>query len=239
VRGVEEVRRGAERLRVGVWRGDDSIAYVAPVTDRAPSAPMVRHACEVLARRGFREVLTAALTEQERVGFVAEGFEVRDSLHLLAHDLTDVPRAPRASSRRGRKRDRPGALAVDHAAFPPFWRLDDGGLHEALTATPTARFRVASVNRSVVGYCVTGRGGRRGYLQRLAVLPELQGRGIGRALVADALQWLERRGVTNTVVNTQVENERALQLYLAMGFRLQPSGLEVLGRTITDHQPAR
>jgi ribosomal protein S18 acetylase RimI-like enzyme len=239
VRGVEEVRRGAERLRVGVWRGDDSIAYVAPLTDRAASAPMVRHACEVLARRGFRVVLTAALTEHERVGFVAEGFEVRDSLHLLAHDLNEWPGAPRTAMRRGRKRDRPAALAVDHAAFPPFWRLDDGGLHEALSATPTARFRVATSHRSIVGYCVTGRAGRRGYLQRLAVVPELQGRGIGRALVADALQWLARRGVTNTVVNTQVENERALQLYLAMGFRLQPSGLEVLGRTITDHQPAR
>jgi len=41
------------------------------------------------------------------------------------------------------------------------------------------------------------------------------------------------------VVNTQVENERALALYLAMGFRLQPSGLEVLGRALAQHQPAR
>jgi hypothetical protein len=39
-------------------------------------------------------------------------------------------------------------------------------------------------------------------------------------------------------VNTQVENERAPHLYLAMGFRLQPSGLEVLGRTMAEHQPA-
>jgi ribosomal protein S18 acetylase RimI-like enzyme len=226
-------------LRVGIWRGDDSVAYVAPVTDRAPSAAMVRHACDVLARRGFREVLTAALTERERAGFLAEGFEVRDSLHLLAHDLVDIPPAPRASLRRGRRRDRPAALAADHDAFPPFWRLDDGGLHEALTATPSARFRVVTVDRHVVGYCATGRAGRRGYLQRLAVRPPFQGRGLGRALVADSLQWLARRGVTNVVVNTQVENERALQLYLAMGFQLQPSGLEVLGRTMADHQPAR
>jgi ribosomal protein S18 acetylase RimI-like enzyme len=239
VRGVEEVRRGAERLRVGVWRGDDSIAYIAPLTDRVPSAAMVRHTCEVLQRRGFREVLTAALTEHERAGFLAEGFEVRDALHLLSHDLEDLPSSPRASLRRGRRRDRPAALAADHAAFSPFWRLDDDGLREALTATPSSRFRVASVARSVVGYCVTGRAGRRGYLQRLAVQPEHQGRGLGRALVADSLRWLAGRGVDNVVVNTQVENERALQLYLAMGFRLQPSGLEVLGRTMPDRQPTR
>ena len=67
----------------------------------------------------------------------------------------------------------------------------------------------------------------------------MQGRGLGRELVADSLDWLRRRGVTEAVVNTQVQNERALQLYLRMGFRLQPSGLEVLGRTIAEHQPTR
>lgn len=239
MRGVDEVRRGAERLRVGAWRGDGSVAYVAPMTDRPPSAAIVRHACTVLAERGYREVLTAALAENERTGFLAAGFEVRDSLHLLAHDLREVPPPPPAALRRGRRADRATALAVDHAAFPAFWRLDESGFHEAMSATPSARFRVATLQRRVVGYAVTGRAGSRGYLQRLAVDPRVQGRGLGRALVVDALDWLRRRGVTNTVVNTQVENERALQLYLAMGFRLQPSGLEVLGRTITEHQPAR
>lgn len=239
MRGVEEVRRGSERLRVGTWRGDGSVAYVAPVSERPPSAPLVRHACVVLAERGYREILTAALAENERGGFIAAGFEVRDSLHLLSHDLGQLPPTGRTSLRRGRKAHRPAALAVDGAAFPPFWRLDDAGLTEALTATPSARFRVAVADRRVVGYAVTGRAGRRGYLQRLAVHPSCQGRGIGRDLVADSLAWLARRGSTAAVVNTQVENERALALYQAMGFCLQPSGLEVLGRTIAEHQPAR
>jgi ribosomal protein S18 acetylase RimI-like enzyme len=239
VRGVDEVRRGAERLRVGAWRGDGSVAYVAPVTDRPPSAALVRHACAVLADRGYREVLTSALAEPERAGFLAAGFEVRDALHLLAHDLRDVPPARPADLRRGRRTDRADALTVDHRAFPPFWRLDAGGLREAMTATPSARFRIAVVDRRVAGYAVTGRAGHRGYLQRLAVDPLVQRQGLGRALVADCLHWLQRRGVTHAVVNTQVENERALELYKAMGFRLQPSGLEVLGRTIAEHLPAR
>jgi GNAT superfamily N-acetyltransferase len=233
------VRRAGERLRVGTWRGDGSVAYLAPASTRPPSAAIVRHACDVLAARGFHEVITAALAQTERGGFLAAGFEVRDSLHLLAHDLRELPEVPGAHLRRGHSWDRTRALAVDGRAFPPFWRLDEGGLHEALRATPSARFRVALVERTVTGYAVTGRAGHRGYLQRLAVDPTVQGRGLGRALVADALAWLRRRDVTHAVVNTQVTNDRALHLYLSMGFRLQPAGLEVLGRTIAEHQPAR
>jgi ribosomal protein S18 acetylase RimI-like enzyme len=192
----------------------------------------------VLFGQGYRDVLTSALAEEERRGFVAAGFEVRDTLHLLAHDLGSTPEAPPARLRRGRWTDRRTALDVDNRAFPAFWRLDEGGFREAMTATPSARFRVATVDRRVMGYAITGRAGRRGYLQRLAVHPGTQGQGLGRALVADALEWLHRRGATQAVVNTQVENERALALYLATGFRLQPSGLQVLGRTLTEHQPA-
>jgi hypothetical protein len=35
-------------------------------------------------------------------------------------------------------------------------------------------------------------------------------------------------GVRRAVVNTQVGNEAAMGLYLAVGFRQQPSGLSVL-----------
>lgn len=232
MRGTDEVRRGGERLRVGAWRGDQSIAYLAPVTDRAPSSALVREACRVLVERGYREVLTAALAESERGGFLDAGFGTKDSLHLLAHDMQSLPEVTAASLRRGRRADRPTALAIDHRAFASFWRLDEGGFREAMTATPSARFRVVTQRRRVVGYAITGRAGTRGYLQRLAVDPDAQGCGFGRALVADALRWLDRHGVTQAVVNTQIENERALALYLALGFRLQPSGLQVLGRQL-------
>ena len=81
---------------------------------------------------------------------------------------------------------------------------------------------------SVAGYAVTGRSGNRGFLQRLAVEPRLQGRGLGRLLVLDALGWLGRRRVERVVVNTQLDNGRALELYEGLGFRREPVGLSVL-----------
>ncbi|MGD9798103.1 MAG: GNAT family N-acetyltransferase, partial [Acidimicrobiia bacterium] len=142
------------------------------------------------------------------------------------------------SLRAARRGDRRAALGVDTRAFPPVWRLDGPGLADAVTATPDARFRVARAGRQVVGYAVTGRAGTTGYLQRLAVDPAVEGRGIGRVLVVDGVQWVRRGGGTQVVVNTQVDNNRALDLYRSVGFELLPSGLRVLGRSLAGDDPA-
>jgi ribosomal protein S18 acetylase RimI-like enzyme len=227
--GVDVVRWGAGRIRVGPWRGNERVAYLAPVGDGpAPTPDVVRRAVESLAGRGYEEAVTAALGPLEAQGFLLAGFEVHERLHLLARDLHDLPPMPPVTLRRGRRRDRPAVLAVDGRAFSSFWRLDDGGLDEALAATPTSRFRVSDADGEVVGYAITGRAGRRGFLQRLAVDPDHQGGGLGRGLVLDGLVWLRRRGVDRVVVNTQEANERALQLYEQLGFRRQHAGLAVL-----------
>ena len=95
-------------------------------------------------------------------------------------------------------------------------------------ATPTARVRVAPSDTGIVGYAVGGRAGTVGYLQRLAVRPSHQGHGLGRSLVMDSLRWMRRRGANHALVNTQMANERAFGLYLALGFRPEPHDLAVL-----------
>jgi ribosomal protein S18 acetylase RimI-like enzyme len=218
------------------------VAYLAPVAGTpVPTASMVRWCCDVLVRRGYVEAVTGALADSERPGFAAAGFEVREHLHLLTHQLDRVPPAPDASLRRGWRPDRRAALEVDAAAFDPFWRLDALGLAEALQATPVTRFRLAAAAQrsdppGIAGYAVSGIAGRQGYLQRLAVRPAQQGAGLGRALVVDSLVWMKRRRATRAVVNTQVGNDRALALYEHLGFRLQPSGLAVLTRSLVDRE---
>jgi ribosomal protein S18 acetylase RimI-like enzyme len=242
-----ELRLGEERVRIGPWRGSQQVGLVTPLSGPiAPGRELVERACAELANRGFREVVTGALADDELDGFEACAFELRDSLHLLAHDLrrlpeVDLPVGVRLV--RGNRLRRAAALRVDARAFPPFWRLDIEGLVEALLATTDVRFRTARSGgdgaRSggrVVGYAVTGLTGTMGYLQRLAVDPDREGGGIGRALVVDGLCWLHERGAGQAVVNTQVDNHRALGLYRSIGFTLLPSGLSVLGRAL-EHAP--
>ncbi len=236
---AEVLQWGWERARTGPWRGDGEIAYLAPLAPAgAPSVEFLHRCLDTLTARGFTQVVTSALAPAEQVGFHAVGFEEYERLHLLSHDLQDVPKPSRDAGqllRRGRKGDWPAALAVDASAFAAFWRLDASGLSEAIDATPVARFRVAAGSRGgpgVVAYAVTGLSASQGYLQRLAVHPDHRRAGLGRALGLDGLRWLRRRGVAEAVVNTQLGNEPALALYLSLGFRKEPIELSVLHRRL-------
>jgi GNAT superfamily N-acetyltransferase len=229
---TDVLRWGSERARTGQWRGDRAVAYLNPVPDAPPPSEAFLLRCLATLRdQGFSRVVTGALSPPEQRGFLAAGFAVEQRLHLLSIDLLgDLPRMPDgAPLRRAARRDRPRVLAVDAAAFSPFWRFDEAGLRDALAATPQTRFRVAcSADGDIVGYAVCGRAAARGFVQRLAVDPPAQGQGSGRRLLLDGLYWMRRRRVQRAVVNTQVGNDVALQLYLRTGFREDPSGLSVL-----------
>ena len=217
--------------RLGSWRGERDVAYLAVGAQRPPSAEVLDRCLRTLRGRGYQRVLTNALAPAEALPFVDAGFAVHERLHLLAHDLADVPAADH-ETRRSRSEDHDRVLALDSRAFRPFWRLDRNGLEQALDATPATRFRVVETADELVGYAVTGRADRRGYLQRVGVDPAAQGRGVGRALVADALRWLRRHRAHDAVVNTQLDNVAALALYRSCGFRELPSGLCVMSRAL-------
>jgi [ribosomal protein S18]-alanine N-acetyltransferase len=234
---LQVVACGDTRVRVGPWRGEDRIAHVAPFPGRPPARDALDGVLTRLTSEGYRRALTSALTEAERAAFLDAGFEVQERLHLLRAELGSPAGAPAAQARlrRGRRWDRTGVLAVDQAAFAPFWQLDADGLRDALSATPSVRFRVAPAHAGrggLVGYAICGRAGTMAYLQRLAVHPAAQGRGVGTALVADALAWARRRGAVRVLVNTQEHNGPALRLYERVGFVREEHGLAVLARDL-------
>ena len=233
---LDILRSGREQARTGRWRGDHRVALLAPVPSAPlPSPTFVRHCLQELASRGFTQVVTGALSASEQGSFLDAGFDVAERLHLLTRELATglppIPPGPGLS--RARARHVEVVTAVDRAAFAPFWQLDRQGLSDALTATPDTRWRVSrSASRwldcGVDGYAICGRAGSRGFVQRLAVEPSRQGRGIGTRLLLDGLHWMRRQGVVVAAVNTQFGNEPALRLYRRIGFVEEPTGLSVL-----------
>ncbi len=234
----QTITAGREQLVVRPWHADERVAYLLsqPVSS-APSVGALESALSAIRDMGYTSVITSALHYSEAESFVRTGFIEFDRLIVLAHDLSGLDRVPREARssvrlRRARRRDRVGALRVDANAFQPYWRLDEEGLDEALHATSRTRFRVAEMDGDIVGYSVTGRAMSQGFLQRLATDPQIAGRGIGTALVMDSLRWCRQRRASCALVNTQSTNQRALDLYRHLGFKITPALLVVMTRDL-------
>jgi len=118
---------------------------------------------------------------------------------------------------------------IDRAAFVDGWDLDTTGIVDACEATPQHRVRLAvTANDKPAGYMITGRNGAAGFIQRLAVHPDFEGRGVASSLLVDGLVWLQRRRVDDVLVNTNFDNERAIDLYRRFGFEVLEESLSVL-----------
>jgi [ribosomal protein S18]-alanine N-acetyltransferase len=105
---------------------------------------------------------------------------------------------------------------LDHAAFADPWRMDP----EALRATYERSLQAIVLRRAgqIAGYLMASLTPHGVHITRLAVLPQEQSRGIGRALVARLLNDLLARGAPRVSVNTQIENDRSQRLYRSLGF---------------------
>lgn len=73
-------------------------------------------------------------------------------------------------------------------------------------------------NGRLVGSVLGGWDGRRGYLHHLAVHPEYQGRGYGRALVEAVHDAFRRLGVPKMHLFVQADNSRVVAFYEHLGW---------------------
>lgn len=152
---------------------------------------------------------------------VESGFEAVHSIVMLGWDGGGLPdAAPKVDIliRPMSLDDLQAVQQVDQAAFPPIWQHSLNYLELAFRQAAIAT--VAERDGQIVGYQVSTTTTIGGHLARLAVVPELQGRGIGRALLYDLLLHFARRGARTVTVNTQKNNTASLALYKRMGFVL-------------------
>ena len=219
--------------RVLEWPSQPGVAQLIMYQQhRLPSTGDLMRWSDQLLGRGFHRIRTSALAPLAAHRVEALGFHMVQELVLLEHDHpSDAPR-PEMPSQRLLVAQHAAASALDHAAFGVGWSLDPEAIDEVRRATPSHRARWLGESLPA-GYALTGRDARQGFLQRLAVHPDQQGQGLGRALVSDCLRWLARWRAERVLVNTPVGNHVALRLYETSGFRRLHERLRVFERELS------
>ncbi|QQE73793.1 GNAT family N-acetyltransferase [Brevibacillus composti] len=117
----------------------------------------------------------------------------------------------------------------DYSAITRIWQETglDGQEAESLNdlakqlAWDSDLVMVAEQEGRVVGVVVGTIDGTRAYFYRLAVLPELQGTGIGRMLVESLEKRFKQRGVNRVLIMVNQDNPEVLPFYRALGYEMQ------------------
>jgi ribosomal protein S18 acetylase RimI-like enzyme len=231
------LRSGPVVARIRPWAFEPNVAHLVLYNQtRLPSPSDIVGWVDQLRRVGYDTIRTGALSPQAGSRFERLGFEPIQSLVLLEHravsSVSDLPEKAAAPAVRLPPAADGDASRVDVAAFGPGWCIDRIGISDVRSATPRHRARVVRVDGEIVAYAISGRDGRHGYLQRLAVSPAHQHRGHGSTLVTDALRWMARWRVQRALVNTHVGNDAALSLYHRLGFTDLDDQLHVYERRI-------
>lgn len=117
----------------------------------------------------------------------------------------------------------------DYSAITRIW--DETGLNqteaESLDALATQLawdsdlVMVAEQDGEVVGVVVGTIDGTRAYFYRLAVLPTMQGTGIGRKLVEAIEKRFKQRGVSRVLIMVNQDNPEVLPFYHSLGYEVQ------------------
>ena len=102
-------------------------------------------------------------------------------------------------------------------------------------STPDAEVLVGEDEGVVVASVMVGYDGHRGWVYYIAVDPDRQAKGMGRATLAAAEAWFRRRGVPKAELLIRRSNERVRGFYEALGWVEEP--VAVFSRRFDDAPP--
>jgi ribosomal protein S18 acetylase RimI-like enzyme len=163
------------------------------------------------------------------------GFAESNRVVFLEHEgKTGAPAIPAGAWLRSyQPADLQAVHEVDQEAFDGLWRYSRPVLTAALAQS--ASVTILEAEGCIAGYQLSTASALGAHLARLAVRPELQGRGYGRALVEHLLHEFGRHGFDRVSVNTQEDNAPSLRLYRRLGFRDTGQSYPVF--TLMVHEP--
>jgi ribosomal protein S18 acetylase RimI-like enzyme len=222
-------RRTGEFLVGGPWRHRTEIATILELAATAGAIDLINAFTEACALEGIDLVVASEQAEKRKREFYA-GASLDPVEDIIVYELTRVrPAPPRLQGLRFEPFDPDhrdqfdGLLELDHQSFPWLWWNSADEFLEYASA-PGVQIDVGRDETGrVVAYTGTTRFRTWGHLDRIAVSPDVQGRGLGKAALDWAVMTLARSGAKRVGLSTQARNTRSRRLYESYGFRRSPS----------------
>jgi ribosomal protein S18 acetylase RimI-like enzyme len=208
------------------WRNRREIASVDEMTASRHTSALLQAAFERCVEKG--DDLLLAIELESRLG---QSRYERAGLSLLEEVITyetNVWQRAEATFRGLRLVPvRPGdhstdvVLHIDQAAFPWLWRNNRAEL-DAYQATPGVAVYLVEADGQPVAYVGATPFSGWAHIDRIAVAPHLQGRGLGWKSLSLAIDDLRRKGARRVALSTQRTNLRSQRLYERFGFWRTP-----------------
>ena len=220
------LRRGWARAEARPWNDDEPQAALRLLRG---GASFLEACSQHLLNLGTEGVISPPLPESAQRAWNQAGYQPLVDLALMRKSLDTATGAPDHLVVEQPSTDLSELLAIDEAAFAPFWRFNQGALEEAIGATSrSTTLIILGSDGGPIAYAVVGFGSAIAYLQRVAVQPEWQGQGMGRSLVRVVARKARAAGAKVLLLNTQTDNHSAIRLYEDEGFVTLPEPLSLL-----------
>ncbi len=219
------LRRGWARAHARPWNRSRPDAHLRLVRG---SSRFLSEASETVLSLGAESVISPPLMAGSQEPWRRAGFASYTSLRLLRRPIGPEEPTPHPVRPTVQSEWPPRLVEIDAAAFGPMWKAELPALNEALSSASAGTVLGVDEASRLTGYAIVAVSGRIGYLQRIAVHPDSQRRGLGRSLTRSAHNWARRRGAQQLVLNTKPDNRAALTLYESEGFVMLADRLELL-----------
>jgi ribosomal protein S18 acetylase RimI-like enzyme len=206
------------------WRNRSDVIQIADLAAIRHPEAMIRGVVEAAHAHGAALTVLVEIDEHRPASFYDRvQFEHLERVVTFQIDPRNAPRLERPGSLTFHSADAadPATLLIlmeiDNQAFPWLWRNSE---QEFLTygLTPGVEIAIGLDDGRPVSYIGFTTFPAWGHVDRIAVLPDLQGSGYGLQTLAYAVEAMASRGVRRIGLSTQSTNEQSQRLYRGYGF---------------------
>lgn len=119
-------------------------------------------------------------------------------------------------------------LDLDHKIFDDYWKNSKASFEETMKSCNNNYLFKSGEGNDLDGYAILGETRKFTYLQRIGIVKDYQGSGLGDNLLRSVVDFALKRKFLNIKLNTQNDNVSALSLYKKNNFQIMPRKLVIM-----------